>query len=255
MNKQVFRALIVDHDVIAGNSAAHALQDEGFRCESVTNCEDAGVRLAAAEFDLLVTDLRMPRKHGYSLVREVLAQRTRMVIVVHTRVDIPRLTKDLMARGVDDIIGKPTNYASFAAKLKGRVVRRQLDAAESLEPASSTDSHVPSSDPCPIELDDLLLSINDRPNEEYLDSFTDFLRVSPTAIDVLMMICTNETNAASISQQIKCDPTLSDELIRVSNESLRNCSRRRISTVEEAVARLGTSRIWEIINNQLAVVR
>ncbi|MDA1053374.1 MAG: HDOD domain-containing protein [Planctomycetota bacterium] len=38
--------------------------------------------------------------------------------------DDPRLTKDLISRGVDDIVYKPTNYAAFAAKVKGLVIHR-----------------------------------------------------------------------------------------------------------------------------------
>jgi len=67
----------------------------------------------------------MPEEGGYSLAVELLQQETRPVIVIHTNVDDPRLTRDLMSRGVDDIIYKPVQPAAFAAKAKSLVLRRR----------------------------------------------------------------------------------------------------------------------------------
>jgi DNA-binding response OmpR family regulator len=251
-----FRALVVDDEVIVGKTVAHALEHEGFICELAMNGEEALIKLAAAEYDLLVTDLRMPKKHGYSLVHDLLERNAaRPLVVVRTGMDNPRLTKDLMARGVDDIMFKPTNYASFAAKLKGRAVRRRLDVAGARRPTASVVPPLPPSttlDSSSLEDRDLVVPVNERQGEDHFDLFTDFMRVSPAAIDVLMMLFTDETKAMSIAQQIAGDPTLADELIRLSNGCSQKNTARRISTVEEAVTRLGTNRICEVITDQLS---
>lgn len=54
----------------------------------------------------------------------------RPVVVVLTGVMEPRIAKDLMARGIDDILFKPTPFRSFAAKVRALVDRRRHDAAK-----------------------------------------------------------------------------------------------------------------------------
>ena len=74
--------------------------------------------------NLVVIDLRMPTKHGHSLAVDLLGKENPPLIVIHTSCDDPRMTKDLMLRGVDDIVYKPANYPAFAAKLRGMAERR-----------------------------------------------------------------------------------------------------------------------------------
>jgi len=118
-------ALVVDDDAIARKMLSFALEQEGFRCDAAEDGMQAQTKIADRAYDLVVTDLRMPRKHGHSLAVELLQEETRPVIVIHTSVDDPRLTKDLMSRGVDDIMYKPVLPATFAAKAKSLVSRRR----------------------------------------------------------------------------------------------------------------------------------
>jgi DNA-binding response OmpR family regulator len=68
----------------------------------------------------------MPNQHGHALSLQLLQQRQGglPVIVVHTTVDNPRLTKDLIMRGVDDVVYKPAQYEVFAAKMRALVKRQ-----------------------------------------------------------------------------------------------------------------------------------
>ena len=68
--------------------------------------------------------LRMPNKHGHAFVTHLLELEQRPVTVVHTGVIEPRLAKDLLARGIDDIVFKPFNFSILAAKVKALVERR-----------------------------------------------------------------------------------------------------------------------------------
>ena len=96
-----FKALVVDDDPIARRTVGYALGQENFSCAYAANGTDAMARLSGECFDLVVTDLRMPHKHGHQLATELLAGQQVPVIVVHSSIDDPRLTKDLMQRGVD----------------------------------------------------------------------------------------------------------------------------------------------------------
>lgn len=118
-------ALVVDDDAIARKMLAFALKQEGFRCDVAEDGVQAEMKIARKTYDLVVTDLKMPNKHGHSLAVDLLKMERRPVIVIHTSLDDPRLTKDLMSRGVDDIMYKPVQAAAFAAKAKSLVSRRR----------------------------------------------------------------------------------------------------------------------------------
>jgi DNA-binding response OmpR family regulator len=75
-------------------------------------------------YDVIVTDLRMPEMNGHTLVVELLKREHRPAVVVLTGVTEPRLAKDLIARGVDDIVFKPVDQGVLAAKVQALVARR-----------------------------------------------------------------------------------------------------------------------------------
>ncbi|EMI57160.1 HDOD domain-containing protein [Rhodopirellula sallentina] len=125
IDQQDYHALVVDDDPIVRRMVSFALAQEGFHCRSANDGQDALSQLSDYAYDLLVTDLRMPKKHGHSLAVDVLSQGLCPTIIVHTSVGDARLTKDLIIRGVHDVVYKPTDYETFAAKAKGLVVRER----------------------------------------------------------------------------------------------------------------------------------
>jgi CheY-like chemotaxis protein len=130
MSTQQLKALVVDDDSIVRRMLVFALGKEEFACSQAADGVEALAKLHGERFDLLVTDLQMPGKHGHALAVEILAGENRPVIVVHSSLDDPRLVKDLMARGVDDFIQKPTNYGAFAAKIKAVIQRRKSESQD-----------------------------------------------------------------------------------------------------------------------------
>jgi DNA-binding response OmpR family regulator len=132
MISKKLNALIVDDDEVARRMVGFALEREGFACELAEDGQSALAILDEQDFDLVVTDILMPKTHGHAVATELLEKKDRPIIVVHTSVLEPKIAKDLMARGVDDIVFKPTDYAAFAAKLCSLVSRRnKLEAGVS----------------------------------------------------------------------------------------------------------------------------
>jgi len=65
------RVLLVDDSLSVRKVIGHMLTKAGFDVTTANDGADALVRLADAEFDVLVTDLEMPRLNGYELLEDV----------------------------------------------------------------------------------------------------------------------------------------------------------------------------------------
>ena len=66
------QALVVDDDAIARKMLTFALEQEGFRCDGAEDGLQADAKIAQRAYDLVVTDLKMPNKHGHSLAVDLL---------------------------------------------------------------------------------------------------------------------------------------------------------------------------------------
>ncbi|AMV34908.1 Sensor histidine kinase RcsC [Pirellula sp. SH-Sr6A] len=129
MNERM-SALIVDDDEVVRKMLSFALGRIGFSCLCATDGADAFATLDSGTFDLVITDLAMPKTNGYALASTLLESRERPFIVVHTAVLEPKLTKDLELRGVDEIVFKPTDYNAFAERMRTMVRERRMSKAE-----------------------------------------------------------------------------------------------------------------------------
>lgn len=139
MNSDAISALIVEDDAVARQLSMRALAKCGFACAGASNAAEARELLAAQSFDAIVTDLRMPKEHGYGLVVQLLDLPDRPVVVVMTGVTAPQLASDLLRRGVDDLQYKPVNFELMAHKLSVLVEIRR-SAARSDSPEVSADA-------------------------------------------------------------------------------------------------------------------
>lgn len=124
-----YRALIVDDDPDVRGLTVRALMKEGFFCDIANDGVEAAQIVRHRSYDVVVTDLKMPNRHGHALALDLLQQENRPLIVVVTGVTEPRLSKDLMLRGVDDVIWKPVAYNTLAAKITALVHRRASQRA------------------------------------------------------------------------------------------------------------------------------
>ena len=118
-----YRAVVVDDEAQIRQLTMRALTAEGFRCHAAVDGAEALRMAEENHYDWVVTDLRMPNAHGHALAANLLARPDRPAIMVLTGLLEPQLARDLLARGVDDIVFKPIDYNLFAIKAN-TLVRR-----------------------------------------------------------------------------------------------------------------------------------
>ncbi len=118
MSQDSYHTLVVDDEPQVRDLTCRALGRLNFWCDKAANGEEALQMLAARKYDLMVTDLRMPVTHGHTLCATVLAKPQPPQVVVLTGIADGRLVKDLLSRGVADVIHKPVPYDVLATKIQ-----------------------------------------------------------------------------------------------------------------------------------------
>lgn len=246
-----FHALVVDDDPIARRMVGHALIQEGFDCAFAVDGEDALHWLAEKRFELVVTDLRMPNKHGHALAVELLRQPQPPLLVVHSAIDDPSLTKDLIRRGVDDVIYKPANYAAFAAKVKALLQRRQrtsqpVQSADAPQPRADAGAHTPTSGGATPPGTGVCPVVSRARFERRLASVGHLLPRSSAAHQVYLLSQGKESTVHQLVETMVQDANLTADLLRLAGNPYFNRSRAPTEDTADAVMRIGFKRIGEI---------
>jgi len=136
--------LVVDDEPTLLRAVAACLSAEGFEVTTARSVEDALVSMAQTVPDLLISDIRMPGKDGYALVRQLRASpRTRLIpIVLLTAKDqmVDRIAG--FRAGVDAYVTKPFEPDELLAiidSILDRVQRTQGEIARLVAPAKKDD--------------------------------------------------------------------------------------------------------------------
>lgn len=122
-HRQPLRILCVDDNVELVELVAESLQFYGYRVEWVFDGEEALKAIAADpdKFDLLVTDMEMPRLDGHGLVVKARESGFRGKIIVFAAALTPQDRQRFGALSIEAIIDKPAKYR----QLIGTVARLQ----------------------------------------------------------------------------------------------------------------------------------
>jgi DNA-binding response OmpR family regulator/HD-like signal output (HDOD) protein len=242
-----YRALVVEDEPAVKSMIVLALEQVGIRCDTAPDGNEAEKLVARTQYDVVVTDLLMPNKHGHALATHLLTLHRRPVIVIHTGFSEPRLAKDLLERGVDDIIFKPFNFSILAAKVKALVERRFPTTNSGAFGSNSTqgaagDMHDdPQQDESPESWCVTLANLNGK-----LSRLSRLLPISSAALDVYAMTDDDRTQVPQLAAAIQRDPACAAEMLRLANSSFYNCSTQPVVQLEQAVVRIGHKRIGEL---------
>jgi chemosensory pili system protein ChpA (sensor histidine kinase/response regulator) len=117
------RVLLVDDSISVRRFVGQMLEKAGFEVTTAADGADAIARLGDAAFDVVVTDLEMPRVNGYELIDDLRRRpstRALPVIVLTTRAGDKHVA---LARqlGVEHYVTKPVEEQTFVA-LVGSVI-------------------------------------------------------------------------------------------------------------------------------------
>ncbi len=129
----MIKILLAEDDSDLNKLVSMALRGAGYE---VTSCEDGAAALSKFEnekFDLLLTDVMMPKKDGFALAEEVRSfDKTTPIIFMTAKDDKPSKMFGY-ALGIDEYVTKPFDIDVLLAKIKAILRRADIHAANELK--------------------------------------------------------------------------------------------------------------------------
>src|SRR5438270_11651981 len=104
------------------------LAERGFEVRAVKDGEEALRELSSREYDALVTDVRMPKLDGLSLVRAALEIAPELTVIVMSAYGSHELAIEAMKAGAYDYLGKPFRPDDVLLVLRKAEERERLRA-------------------------------------------------------------------------------------------------------------------------------
>ncbi len=121
------RILVVDDDAVGRYTLRGLLEEEGLAVEEAPDGEAALERLTQSEFDLVISDLRMPRLDGMELLRRTQAMVPQPRIILLTAHGSERHAVEAMKLGALDYFRKPFDVDEVLTVVRRSVATLQLE--------------------------------------------------------------------------------------------------------------------------------
>ena len=128
------KILVVDDDAIVIKSCRRILEAEGFEVTSVPSADEALEKIKYYEFDLLLMDVKMPKRDGIFLMREIKKNWPDVPIIVMSGYPTPETIADVLKLGATQFIPKP-----FRPDELVKTVRQVIQKMSRKQPSSTGD--------------------------------------------------------------------------------------------------------------------
>jgi len=119
------RILVVDDEEGIRSYVAEALESDGHGVVQAADGEQALERLRERNFDLLITDLKMPGMDGLELSKRVRAEQPEVEIVILTAHGTVETAVEAMKLGAFDYLQKPISSPAELRLLAARAIERR----------------------------------------------------------------------------------------------------------------------------------
>ncbi|RME72969.1 MAG: sigma-54-dependent Fis family transcriptional regulator [Verrucomicrobia bacterium] len=119
--------LIVDDEKHTREGLRQALEDD-YEIYLAQNADEAFNLLDAEQFDVVITDLRMPGKSGMKVIDKALAAPNKAVVIMLTAYGSVESAVEAMKRGATDFLTKPVNLEKLEILIQRALRSRNLES-------------------------------------------------------------------------------------------------------------------------------
>ena len=120
------RILIVDDEQILRDLLKNYLGKFGYYCITAPDVQRALIALNSDQFDLVLTDIRMPNYDGTYLLKEIQKTRPDVAVIMMTAVDDTQHAVECLKMGAYDYILKPFDMEALRISIERALERRSF---------------------------------------------------------------------------------------------------------------------------------
>jgi DNA-binding response OmpR family regulator len=121
------RLLLAEDDAQLGKTLMKGLRQESYAVDIVADGENAVYQALVNEYDVIILDVMMPRRDGFSVCRELRRNGRRTPVLMLTARDTVADKITGLDAGGDDYLTKPFEFAELLARLRALLRRRTTD--------------------------------------------------------------------------------------------------------------------------------
>jgi DNA-binding NtrC family response regulator len=119
--------LVVDDDLAMREMLVSLFREHGYRVDEAARADDAVASLAEGEFDVVLSDIRMPGKSGVEMVGDLKRLRPATPVILMTAFGSVDSAVEAMRAGAFDYITKPFEPEAVLFALERAIERRALE--------------------------------------------------------------------------------------------------------------------------------
>lgn len=123
------RLLLVEDDALLGDGIRNGLKQQDYTVEWLQDGQAAIVSLLHDNFDAVVLDLGLPKKHGLEVLKEIRAKGRTLPVLILTAQDAIEDRVAGLDAGADDYLVKPFDLDELYARIRA-LTRRATGRAE-----------------------------------------------------------------------------------------------------------------------------
>ena len=120
------RILVVDDEAVICRLLQAVLGEAGYRVTALQDSEDAIKALGRESFDLVISDVRMPRANGVDILKAVKMRSRNTAVILMTAFGTTKTAVEAMRLGTSDYISKPFRNEDIRFIVEGVLERRRL---------------------------------------------------------------------------------------------------------------------------------
>lgn len=126
MDVKNVKILVVEDQLSIRQNLTTALKREGFICSEAGNGEEAVSLMHQDEFDIIISDINMPKMNGIQLLEETIKMSPQTMVILMTAHATVETAVKAIRHGAVDYILKPLNYDNVILRLKYILNYKQL---------------------------------------------------------------------------------------------------------------------------------
>jgi len=135
--KENVRILVVDDEAIMRNLLLKILEQEGYQVVLASSYKEAIERLTVGPCDLVLSDVKMPEKNGFELLKKIKDEWPQTAVIMMTGYGDAYTVKEALMLGADEYITKPFKSHEISLIVE-RAYWRMLAAREKRQALSRT---------------------------------------------------------------------------------------------------------------------